>query len=72
MAFWLIAFVLTSAEYVLTSSRSGGDQPLSILVTSDFTLIVSPALDAIALILMLANSAHIGLGDFICRRSQKK
>ena len=36
MASWFIAFVLSSAEYVLTSFLSGREQPLSILVASDF------------------------------------
>ncbi|WP_319413103.1 ABC transporter permease [uncultured Cohaesibacter sp.] len=71
MASWFIAFVLSSAEYVLTSFLSGREQPLSILVASDFRFNVSPALDAIALMLVIANIALIGLGEFIRRRSQK-
>lgn len=71
MASWFIAFVLSSAEYVLTSFLSGRAQPLSILVASDFRFNISPALDAIALMLVVANIALIGLGEFIRLRSQK-
>ncbi|TPW31604.1 ABC transporter permease [Martelella alba] len=71
MAAWFIAFVLSSAEYVLTSFLSGRAQPLSILVASDFRFNISPALDAIALMLVVANIALIGIGEFIRLRSQK-
>lgn len=71
LASWFIAFVLSSAEYVLTSFLSGRAQPLSILVASDFRFNISPALDAIALMVVVANITLVGLGEFIRLGSRK-
>jgi spermidine/putrescine transport system permease protein len=71
LAAWFISFVLSSSEYVLTSFLSGRSQPLSILVASDFRFNVSPALDALALMIVAANLALIALGEFVRARSQK-
>lgn len=71
LAAWFIAFVLSSSEYVLTSFLSGRSQPLSILVASDFRFNISPALDALALMIVVANLALIALGEFVRARSQK-
>ncbi|MBN9025099.1 ABC transporter permease [Kaistia sp. MMO-174] len=64
LAAYFIAFVLSSSEYVLTSFVSGRSQPLSILVASDFRFNISPTLDALALLIVLANLLLIGLGEF--------
>jgi spermidine/putrescine transport system permease protein len=71
MAAWFIAFVLSSAEYVLTSFISGRQQPLSILVASDFRFNMSPALDALALMIVVANIALIGIGEFARLRARR-
>ncbi|WP_457935445.1 ABC transporter permease [Mesorhizobium sp. 10J20-29] len=71
MAAWFIAFVLSSAEYVLTSFTSGRQQPLSILVASDFRFNMSPALDALALMIVVANISLIGIAEFARLRSRR-
>lgn len=70
LAAWFIAFVLSSSEYVLTSLLSGRSQPLSILVASDFRFNMSPALDALALMIVAANLALIAVGEFARLRSK--
>ncbi|MBL8585003.1 MAG: ABC transporter permease [Rhizobiaceae bacterium] len=65
-----IAFVLSSSEYVLTSLLSGRSQPLSILVASDFRFNMSPALDALALMIVAANLALIVIGELARLRSK--
>ncbi len=64
MAASFVAFVLSSSEYVLTSFVSGRDQPLSILVASDFRFNISPTLNALAILIVLANIILIGIGEF--------
>ena len=71
LAAWFIAFVLSSSEYVLTSYLSGRRQPLSVLVASDFRFNISPALDALALMIVVANLGLIALGEFVRMRSQR-
>lgn len=71
MAAWFIAFVLSSSEYVLTSFVSGRRQPLSILVASDFRFNISPALDALALMIVAANITLIGIGEFARLRARR-
>ena len=71
MAGWFIAFVLSSSEYVLTSFLSGRHQPLSILVASDFRFNISPALNALALMIVAVNLAFIAIGEFIRLRSKQ-
>lgn len=70
-AAWFIAFVLSSSEYVLTSFLSGRYQPLSILVASDFRFNISPALNALALMIVAVNLAFIAIGEFIRLRSKQ-
>lgn len=70
LAAWFIAFVLSSSEYVLTSFLSGRRQPLSILVASDFRFNISPALDALALMIVAANLALIAFGEFARARAK--
>lgn len=64
MAASFVAFVLSSSEYVLTSFVSGREQPLSILVASDFRFNISPTLNALAILIVLANIILIGIGEF--------
>ncbi len=71
MAASFVAFVLSSSEYVLTSFVSGRDQPLSILVASDFRFNISPSLDALALLIVLANIALIGISEVIRAQSRR-
>ncbi|EPX76576.1 ABC transporter permease [Salipiger mucosus] len=69
MASWVIAFVLSSAEYVLTAFLSGRAQPLSVLVASDFRFNLSPGLNALAVLIVLGNIALVVLAETIRRRS---
>ena len=64
MAASFVAFVLSSSEYVLTSFVSGREQPLSILVASDFRFNISPTLNALVILIVLANIILIGIGEF--------
>lgn len=72
LAAWFIAFVLSSSEYVLTSFLSGRSQPLSILVASDFRFNISPALNALALMIVVANLILIASGEFVRMRSKEQ
>lgn len=72
LAAWFIAFVLSSSEYVLTSFLSGRSQPLSILVASDFRFNISPALNALALMIVVANLVLIASGEFARLRSKEQ
>lgn len=72
LAAWFIAFVLSSSEYVLTSFLSGRSQPLSILVASDFRFNISPALNALALMIVVANLVLIAIGEFARLRSKEQ
>ena len=69
MASWVIAFVLSSAEYVLTAFLGGREQPLSVLVASDFRFNLSPSLNALAVLIVLGNIALVVLAESIRRRS---
>jgi spermidine/putrescine transport system permease protein len=71
MAASFIAFVLSSSEYVLTSFVSGRKQPLSILVASDFRFNISPTLDALALLIVLANITLVGIGEIARLKSRR-
>ena len=55
IASFFIAFVLSSSEYVVTSFVSGRRQPLAVLVASDFRFHLSPKLDALATLIVVAN-----------------
>ncbi|MBN9249325.1 MAG: ABC transporter permease [Mesorhizobium sp. 61-13] len=65
-----IAFVLSSSEYVLTNFVSGRSQPLSILVASDFRFNLSPALDALAMLIVLFNVAIVVVSEAVRMRSK--
>jgi spermidine/putrescine transport system permease protein len=69
LASWVIAFVLSSSEYVLTAFLSGREQPLSVLVASDFRFNLSPSLNALAVLIVLGNIALVVLAESIRRRS---
>jgi ABC-type spermidine/putrescine transport system permease subunit II len=64
-AAFFVAFVLSSAEYVVTSFVSGRTQPLSILVASDFRFDLSPSLDALAVLMVVANLAIVAVGELV-------
>lgn len=72
MAAWVIAFVLSSAEYVLTAFLSGREQPLSVLIASDFRFNLSPSLNALAVLIVLGNIALVVLAEVIRRRASRK
>jgi spermidine/putrescine transport system permease protein len=72
LASWVIAFVLSSSEYVLTAFLSGREQPLSVLVASDFRFNISPSLNALAVLIVLGNIALVVLAETIRRRSGRK
>ncbi|SNT28150.1 ABC transporter permease [Tropicimonas sediminicola] len=69
LASWVIAFVLSSSEYVLTAFLSGREQPLSVLVASDFRFDLSPSLNALAVLIVLGNIALVVLAESIRCRS---
>ncbi|SFB74358.1 ABC transporter permease [Tropicimonas isoalkanivorans] len=69
LASWVIAFVLSSSEYVMTAFLSGREQPLSVLVASDFRFNLSPSLNALAVLIVLGNIALVVLAESIRRRS---
>ncbi|WP_226553768.1 ABC transporter permease [Celeribacter naphthalenivorans] len=72
LASWVIAFVLSSSEYVLTAFLSGREQPLSVLVASDFRFNLSPSLNALAVLIVFGNIALVVLAEAIRRRSGAK
>lgn len=72
LASWVIAFVLSSSEYVLTAFLSGREQPLSVLVASDFRFNLSPSLNALAVLIVFGNIALVVLAEAIRRRSGSK
>ncbi len=69
LASWVVAFVLSSSEYVLTAFVSGRAQPLSVLVASDFRFALSPSLNALAVMIVLGNIALVAVAELIRRRS---
>lgn len=69
-AAFFIAFVLSSSEYVVTSFISGRTQPLSILVASDFRFDLSPSLDALAVLMVVANLTIVAAGELIRYRAR--
>ncbi|MDO6458892.1 ABC transporter permease [Celeribacter halophilus] len=72
LASWVIAFVLSSSEYVLTAFLSGREQPLSVLVASDFRFNLSPSLNALAVLIVFGNIALVCFAEAIRRRSGSK
>ncbi|KFE35264.1 ABC transporter permease [Thioclava atlantica] len=69
LASWVVAFVLSSSEYVLTAFVSGRAQPLSVLVASDFRFALSPSLNALAVMIVFGNIALVALAELIRRRA---
>lgn len=67
IAAFFIAFVLSTSEYVVTAFVSGREQPLSVLVASDFRFDMSPALDALAILIVVANLALVSVAEFARR-----
>ncbi|GHF42721.1 ABC transporter permease [Seohaeicola zhoushanensis] len=72
IAAMFIAFVLASSETVLTTFVSGRQQPLSLLVASDFRFAISPSLNALAVLIVFGNIALVLLGEAVRRRSLRK
>lgn len=70
MAAFFIAFVLSTSEFVLTSFVSGREQPLSILVASDFRFNIAPTLDALAILIVVGNLALVAIGELIRLRAK--
>jgi spermidine/putrescine transport system permease protein len=70
VASFFIAFVLSSSEYVVTSFVSGRTQPLSVLVASDFRFHLSPKLDALATLIVLANILLVAGSELVRRRAK--
>ncbi len=70
VASFFIAFVLSSSEYVMTSFVSGRTQPLSVLVASDFRFHLSPKLDALATLIVLANILLVAGSELVRRRAK--
>lgn len=70
VASFFIAFVLSSSEYVVTSFVSGRTQPLAILVASDFRFHLSPKLDALATLIVLANILLVAASELVRRRAK--
>ncbi len=71
VAAFFVAFVLSSSEYVVTSFVSGRTQPLSILVASDFRFDLSPSLDALAVLMVVANLAIVAVGEIVRRAGRR-
>ena len=70
IASFFIAFVLSSSEYVVTSFVSGRTQPLAIMVASDFRFKLSPKLDALATLIVVANILMVAGSELVRRRAK--
>ncbi len=70
IASFFIAFVLSSSEYVVTSFVSGRTQPLAIMVASDFRFHLSPKLDALATLIVVANILMVAGSELVRRRAK--
>lgn len=68
MAACFIAFVLSTAEYTVSFFTSGREQPLSILVASDFRFHLSPTLYALASLIVLFNIVVVVVSELLRRR----
>jgi spermidine/putrescine transport system permease protein len=66
-----IAMVLSSGEYVVTAFLSGRVQPLSVMVASDFRFSLSPSLNALATLVVLANCLVIVVSESIRWRARR-
>ena len=70
IASFFIAFVLSTSEYVVTSFMSGRTQPLAIMVASDFRFRLSPKLDALATLIVVANIVMVAVSELVRRRAK--
>ena len=70
VASFFIAFVLSSSEYVVTSFVAGRTQPLAIMVASDFRFHLSPKLDALATLIVVANILLVAGSELVRRRAK--
>ena len=70
VASFFIAFVLSSSEYVVTSFVGGRTQPLAIMVASDFRFHLSPKLDALATLIVVANILLVAGSELVRRRAK--
>lgn len=68
MAAAFIAFVLATAEYTVAFFTSGRQQPLSVMIASDFRFDLSPKLNALAMLIVLFNVLVILLSELVRRR----
>ncbi len=72
LASWVVAFVLSSSEYVLTAFASGRAQPLSVLVASDFRFALSPSLNALAVMIVFGNIALVAVAEGLRLRAGRR
>jgi ABC-type spermidine/putrescine transport system permease subunit II len=66
-----IALVLSSGEYVVTAFLSGRVQPLAVMIASDFRFSLSPSLNALAALVVLANIVVIAVSETIRWRARR-
>ncbi len=65
-----IAFVLATAEYTVAFFTSGRQQPLAVLIASDFRFDLSPKLNALAMLIVVFNILVIALSEAVRRRRE--
>ena len=70
IASFFIAFVLSTAEYVVTSFVSGRTQPLSVMIASDFRFHLSPKVYALATLIVLGNLLMVAISELVRRRAK--
>ena len=70
VASFFIAFVLSTAEYIVTSFVSGRTQPLSVMIASDFRFHLSPKVYALASLIVLGNLALVAVSELVRRRAK--
>lgn len=70
VASFFIAFVLSSAEYVVTSFVAGRTQPLSVMIASDFRFELTPKVDALATLIVVGNLILVAASELIRRRAK--
>ncbi|WP_421723795.1 ABC transporter permease [Bauldia sp.] len=70
VASFFIAFVLSTAEYVVTSFVSGRTQPLSVMIASDFRFHLSPKVYALATLIVLGNLLLVAVSEVVRRRAK--
>lgn len=66
-----IAMVLSAGEYVVTAFLSGRIQPLAVMIASDFRFSLSPSLNALASLVVLANGLVIVVSEAIRWRARR-